>query len=637
VKVNLDAGIRHQGTIGGNAVRMSFDQDAIAHLMSLLTDLYSDPLLAVIREYSTNALDSHVEAGNPNPIEVTLPSPLHPVFIVQDYGVGLSVDDIIHHLTKYGWSSKRHTNEAVGMLGIGFKSALTYTSQFTVVSVHNGVKAVVLVTRAEDGTGQIEIIDTLGTDEPNGVKIQVPVSDVATFNVKANKFFRFWESGTVLVNGSAPKPLEGDQIDPSILLTGEVECDYLVMGNVPYPIPYGHNITNLRNSYAVVTVPIGEVDFTPSREALQMTARTKEILSDARDWIKNYVARAVQDELDAATDAPTALGVAQKWRSILPTGHSMVMRFQGAQIPAIFEAWGKEVQSWTLRYDKAAKVRGAVRVDEAQKSVFILNYRQQGVPAANKEEIESYLTENHPTVKKVFLSRTDWVGEWISDDQKVDWQDVKPKRQKSVRLKREPASYDVVTRQGPSVVQKIDTTQPIYWVPKTQLASTNCGPSGLMTLVADKGTVVILGLNRITKFQRDYPTAQPFANLITAQADALRSELTTGRKLRMSQALGRYEALRNVQINDPAVAKYVNLATVVDPFDYNGWRHRYNIVTKVARRFWIDVSINLKPEFDDPLANYPLLANMGDYNLRRQDSDAAEYINAVYAARLKES
>ena len=49
-------------------VRMSLDTQSIQHLMAVLTDLYSDPVLAVIREYATNARDSHIEAGNPDPI-----------------------------------------------------------------------------------------------------------------------------------------------------------------------------------------------------------------------------------------------------------------------------------------------------------------------------------------------------------------------------------------------------------------------------------------------------------------------------------------------------------------------------------------------------------------------------------------
>src|SRR5688500_12467525 len=98
---------------------MTFDENAISHLMSVLTDLYSDPELAVIREYATNAWDSHISAGNTDPIQITLPNPMNPMFTIQDFGVGLSVDELTNHLTKYGWSSKRDNDDEVGMLGLG--------------------------------------------------------------------------------------------------------------------------------------------------------------------------------------------------------------------------------------------------------------------------------------------------------------------------------------------------------------------------------------------------------------------------------------------------------------------------------------------------------------------------------------
>ena len=62
MKPHLD--IRHTGNLGtDDRTAMTFDENAIAHLMSVLTDLYSDPTLAVVREYSTNARDAQIAAG----------------------------------------------------------------------------------------------------------------------------------------------------------------------------------------------------------------------------------------------------------------------------------------------------------------------------------------------------------------------------------------------------------------------------------------------------------------------------------------------------------------------------------------------------------------------------------------------
>src|SRR5690349_20945960 len=107
---------------------MTFHVDSIVHLMGLLTTLYADPELAIIREYSTNALDSHRQAGVGLPIEIVLPSQFERTFIVRDFGLGMSEEELTDNYSEYGFSSKRETNEATGMLGVGGKSALAYTN-----------------------------------------------------------------------------------------------------------------------------------------------------------------------------------------------------------------------------------------------------------------------------------------------------------------------------------------------------------------------------------------------------------------------------------------------------------------------------------------------------------------------------
>ena len=52
-------------------------------MFKILSDsLYSDKVMAVIRELSTNAYDSHISAGNKNPFKVTLPTAANPNFTV---------------------------------------------------------------------------------------------------------------------------------------------------------------------------------------------------------------------------------------------------------------------------------------------------------------------------------------------------------------------------------------------------------------------------------------------------------------------------------------------------------------------------------------------------------------------------
>jgi hypothetical protein len=62
------------------SVSFGIKQDGLAHIFGVLRNqLYSDKILAVIREYSANALDANVEAGSDKPIVVTAPNSLDPV------------------------------------------------------------------------------------------------------------------------------------------------------------------------------------------------------------------------------------------------------------------------------------------------------------------------------------------------------------------------------------------------------------------------------------------------------------------------------------------------------------------------------------------------------------------------------
>ena len=86
------------------SVSFGIKKDGLAHIFSVLRNqLYSDKILAVIREYSANALDANIEAGNEDRlIQITVPSYHDPVFRVRDFGRGLDEDEIRDIYANYG-------------------------------------------------------------------------------------------------------------------------------------------------------------------------------------------------------------------------------------------------------------------------------------------------------------------------------------------------------------------------------------------------------------------------------------------------------------------------------------------------------------------------------------------------------
>lgn len=156
-------------------------------LIQRLTELYEDPIVAVVRETVSNALDANAESNKESKIiKIETPTILNPIFSVQDNGVGMSYEDLVNVYSKYGASTKQNNFNQVGAYGLGAKSPLAYTNQFTVSSVKNGEKTTVLIVR-EEMTNFMKVVENQSTSEESGTKISVPVNsnDIERFSQTA--------------------------------------------------------------------------------------------------------------------------------------------------------------------------------------------------------------------------------------------------------------------------------------------------------------------------------------------------------------------------------------------------------------------------------------------------------------------
>lgn len=349
-----------EGTIPGEKVGMGFDPNSIAHIITVLTDLYSDPVGAVVREYATNAWDAHVEAGVTDPIEVFTPSPLSPCFRVVDHGVGLSLDDIRSIYSMYGASTKRGTNTQNGMLGLGSKSALTLTNQFTVDAKKDGKRTLVSVSRQPDGTGEMTVVSHGDTDEGNGVEITIPGAG-SSFLATATKFFSYWPEDRYLLNGgtvpSATEDLE--EISPGVFVNiglniglkngySNLQQSKIVMGGVAYPIDSNKHSTDVPY---IAYVPIGAVNFTPNREALHYTEKTMKVLEEIAEKVRAGLTTHIQKVIDSC-ESPYQAFLYNK--SITRMFSFIHLTYKGLSIPTSIQideyTPGTSIQSMTVTY-----------------------------------------------------------------------------------------------------------------------------------------------------------------------------------------------------------------------------------------------------------------------------------------------
>ena len=162
----LQEGEQTQDSIG-----MSLDLDSAQVLMQMLSkNLYSDSIGSTIRECASNALDSHRRAGTTDPIIVSFrPNKDNNYeFSVEDFGIGLDADDVKNIISKYGKSTKRDSNTELGMMGLGFKAPLAYSSSFYFTCRKNGVERKYMMYEGEE-VNTIDLLYEKPTKERNGV------------------------------------------------------------------------------------------------------------------------------------------------------------------------------------------------------------------------------------------------------------------------------------------------------------------------------------------------------------------------------------------------------------------------------------------------------------------------------------
>lgn len=314
------ANVVTQGVQG--AVSFGIKQEGLAHIFNVLRNqLYSDKILAVLREYSCNAVDAHTEAGHDRSIEITLPSRLSLELKIRDYGIGLSETDIQEIYAFYGESTKRKSNSLIGQLGLGSKSAFAYGDNFVINSFHNGIKTTYNAYIDPSQIGQIATLASAPSNEANGVEIVIPVkpADCETFVSTARALFRHFKVKPI-VRGVADftyeeKPHIYSGADWRIFKLDRNSFSrscVAIMGNIGYTISSSalkldeNNDAEatierlLSNCDIQLDVPIGELDIAASREGLQYTDRTIDNLKKRILVIRDFLVADITKQLKGA-------------------------------------------------------------------------------------------------------------------------------------------------------------------------------------------------------------------------------------------------------------------------------------------------------------------------------------------------
>lgn len=299
---------------GGKPINFGVQQDAeFFEIMS--STLYSDKKRAFIREVLCNAHDANIEAGKPNaPVLVTITDNQ---ISFQDFGSGISTQELPQIYCTYGGSTKRKNKAVTGGFGLGTKAPFAYAKNFTVTSCHSGMKSVYNISRgtaATQGIPDLRLMVSVPTKE-TGLTVTVPIleEDKAELTLLVRQL-AYYGGILIKLNKRTYKPLPYNQLaqDMNFILVPTNQTlpkwmnikrqqpnFFVKVGAVIYPIPDSHTQIHFsmlgadlfcNDDYIIIfNAKPGTVGITPSRESLSMTDLTKMTLESLFNDFKLFV------------------------------------------------------------------------------------------------------------------------------------------------------------------------------------------------------------------------------------------------------------------------------------------------------------------------------------------------------------
>lgn len=326
------------------------------HMVDLLSSkVYTDKISAVIREITCNAVDSNIAAGSTNPVVVTFPTLYDQTFVVQDFGLGLSKEDVFELYMTYGASTKQSSNDFTGFMGIGSKAPFCYVDAFTVVSNFEGTQSIYSIFK-NNGIPEVALMATSETDSCNGFTVKIPVSssDTYAFQSRGGSILKYFREGLVDTNIDLEKEKKVIEGDGYFFAEGDSyfsRSTVAIMGNVKYDVSsseYGqHLIKDTGNLILHLEFENGELSPSASRESLSNDAQTKAAIIKKLEGVKEVLSADVEKVVSGKSNAREAYKLARLFKSIV---NVKAMVFDGKTFREHDELLERAIEDVNLQY-----------------------------------------------------------------------------------------------------------------------------------------------------------------------------------------------------------------------------------------------------------------------------------------------
>lgn len=336
------------------SIPLSMKADAKA-FRTVINTLYTNKIQSPIREWLSNAEDSHVAAGKADvPFDVHLPTEVSPVFKVRDYGVGMSHEFVITRFKNLYDSTKDGANredeelvdpdKQTGSLGLGSKSFFGYTDSCMIETWDGTTKRIYSLHMASGRKPELSPMASFEDSSPTSVALSFAVAtdDIPRFREELIRVLTAYDKLPNIYPFSARIEIEeklaalwsGEILghkkmnsNVSLELFNDSRNFFIKQGSVVYPIssaieerisrafPDFAKMMQYVNSSLMIVVPIGTVSYVPSREFLEETEENYTALIEAlreveRTWAFNiYNMVASQPTMEQAFHQLSNMGV----------------------------------------------------------------------------------------------------------------------------------------------------------------------------------------------------------------------------------------------------------------------------------------------------------------------------------------
>jgi hypothetical protein len=269
----------------GVVTESKINDKKLSKLFGILSGLYKNIEESIVREYSSNAWDSHKSTNKEDtPIMIKLVDAGDDSSIsFQDFGLGMPPETMNNIYFNYLDSTKENDDSVIGCFGLGSKSALAYTHTFFIDTIFDNILYHYMFSKQSNGIPAGELMYTEETIECNGTTIKIPIkkADVYTFHnaLKAQLVY--------FPNVYVDEPYYFDNnfkiydFDDFIYRPdGNISTLHMCVGNVYYPIDYSElKIDPIKLPFAL-KFNIGELMPTPSRENIVYSRESIKTIND---------------------------------------------------------------------------------------------------------------------------------------------------------------------------------------------------------------------------------------------------------------------------------------------------------------------------------------------------------------------